>query len=126
MFASGEEDSSSDSIPLFGGANQILFDDLMAGSETLIETESSCYRFTMTDPTKRHGILSGGSLGLECCPATIIGSPSLRDNPVNDSFTSLRPGVRMVFHVRMPNGLKRLVTSRITSVSIVDDGLRDN
>jgi hypothetical protein len=121
MFVGGEENSSSDSFPIFSGREQILFDDLMAGSETLIETEASCYRFTMTDPSRRHGILSGGSLRLDSCPATIIGSASPYDPDANDYFNSLRPGVRMVFHVRMPGGPKRLVTSRITNVSIVHE-----
>ncbi|HWP44607.1 MAG TPA: hypothetical protein VNO14_15275, partial [Blastocatellia bacterium] len=50
---------------------EIPFKDINAADNILIHTANSTYRFAVTDPSRRRGLLSGGALAPQ--EATLVG-----------------------------------------------------
>lgn len=52
----------------------IDFDDLKPRDRVVIRTRNSTYRFLITDPARRQGVLTGGTLGNNTRNAVLIES----------------------------------------------------
>jgi hypothetical protein len=97
-------------------AKEIAFKELRATDNILIRTANSTYRFAVTDPSRRRGLLSGGALDAGTEDATLIGV--LVEN--NSGFRSDTSGIKTdscaLFFVRDGSGFRRLTTSLITDL----------
>jgi hypothetical protein len=77
--------------------------------EVVIRTIHSTYVFLVTDPEKKHGILTGGKLGSAACPALVIESLGSTDEGDAAGDRELRIGSRVLFYLLSP-GRPQLVT----------------
>jgi hypothetical protein len=101
---------------------EIAFKEIYATDNILIKTTNSTYRFSVTDPQRRRGFLSGGALPGDFEDATLVGV--LIEN--NQGFQSDMSGLRIdscaLFFIREGSGFKRLTTSLITNLVLIRGG----
>ncbi len=81
----------------------------------MIHTEYSRYSFLVLDPVERIGILTGGRLRRAMARATLVGMIE-SDDPSSRDETSLKVGAQALFHLKSPQGIRRITTSVITSI----------
>ncbi|HXG95010.1 MAG TPA: hypothetical protein VNN73_21905 [Blastocatellia bacterium] len=84
--------------------------------QILIRTQNSEYRFSVTDPEERRGLLSGGSLGDRQRDAVLVGMLGITDGLKSD-ISSLKTGGRALFYLKSNYGVERLITSVITGIA---------
>lgn len=102
---------------------EVNLDDLRAKDYLIINTENSVYRFTIIDPEKRYGLLTGGSLGYHRIKATIEATIPT-DSPEGISkVKTIREHSRIVFIIPSEKTTERLVTSLIMKLTQVTGGL---
>jgi hypothetical protein len=94
----------------------INFDQLKAGDNLILNTENSEYRFKVTSPSDRRGILSGGQLGSEAHEAVLYGLTSETES-INEKAISVN--AKAIFFLQTRRGLQRLLTSIITNLKLV-------
>ena len=100
-------------------AKELSFGGLRPADEIMIQTGNSLYSFSVTDPTERRGILSGGALE-ECgVTASLIGSFVEGEADSCTFLSGLKTGARALFYIEFGQGLKRLLTSAITDLIYV-------
>jgi hypothetical protein len=95
---------------------EIAFKELRASDNILIQTANSTYRFAVTDPIRRHGLLSGGSLGGDLEDATLVGVLTENHSGFRSDTSGLRTGSCALFFIKEGNGFKQLTTSLITDL----------
>jgi hypothetical protein len=86
-------------------------------SEILIRTQNSEYHFSISDPEERRGTLTGGTLGNQPRDAVLVGSLSNSNPSLDDITAGLKTGRRALFYLTAKNGVERLITSIITSIT---------
>ena len=97
----------------------ITMKDVRPSDQILIRTQNSEYRFSVVDPLERRGTLSGGSLGDQTRDAVLVGTlaESNNLNSLDNVSNGLKTGRRALFYLTAKNGIERLITSMITSIS---------
>jgi hypothetical protein len=96
---------------------ELAFKDIAESDMILIRTQNSEYRFAITDPQGRRGILSGGSLGGERRDANLVGALPESGLAVVDDVAKLKTGSRALFYLSAKKGIERLITSVITGIN---------
>src|SRR5262245_14310477 len=100
----------------------IDLDGLSNQDQISVRTATSRYQFSVQDSPNRKGILSGGRNGNQHGHAVCTGSGS-EDRESFDS-NQLRTGARAVFFViESTNRIRRVVTSVVTDIAIVNGPL---
>ena len=97
----------------------IDFDDLKPKDKVVIRTVNSTYRFLVTDPAKRHGVLTGGALGKNTRNAVLIESFIVEDEQRIDSSYGLKIGARILFYLSSARGAERMATSIIVELVVI-------
>lgn len=87
--------------------NEMFFDDIDTTDVLLIRTLNSLYRFSITDPATRCGVLIGGDFG-DCPTSALLCGTS-----------ELRVGRCALFFVESGDQYKLLKTSMITDLAHV-------
>jgi hypothetical protein len=105
-------------IPLGAGerTKEIAFKEIHATDNILIQTANSTYRFSVTDPQRRRGFLSGGALPGDLEDATLVGVLIENNHGFQSDMSRLRTDSCALFFIREGSGFKRLTTSLITSL----------
>ena len=118
MEAYHNSENANEIVPInsFFPGRGISFEDMNASDELLIRTENSKYRFSVIDPARKYGTLSGGTLGDELCDAILVGGIV-----TSDKSSTLTQGLmtesRAMFSICTARGLKQLLTSAITELT---------
>ncbi|HEY3135485.1 MAG TPA: hypothetical protein VGL29_05485 [Blastocatellia bacterium] len=99
----------------------IALDELHEADTLSVQTKESKYQFSVLDPSRRMGTLTGGVLGHEIFNAYLSGTMS-GDNTNFDS-RELKTGARALFFIDLRNSARRLITSVITDI-VLDQGCR--
>ena len=97
----------------------IDFDDLKPRDKVVIRTRNSTYRFLITDPAKRQGVLTGGSLGNNTRNAVLIESFAAEDERRLESSYCLKTGSRILFYLSSARGVERMATSIIQELVVI-------
>ena len=97
----------------------IDFDDLKPKDKVVIRTVNSTYRFLITDPAKRQGVLTGGALGKNTRNAVLIESFIVEDEQRIDSSYGLKIGARILFYLSSARGAERMATSIIVELVVI-------
>jgi hypothetical protein len=97
----------------------IDLDELSPKDKVVIRTRNSTYRFLITDPAKRRGVLTGGSLGHNTRDAVLIESFALDENGKRESSYDLRTGARILFYLSSTRGVERMATSVIQELAVI-------
>ncbi len=122
----GREPSFAIVPPRVGYLNEVEvvnLDSLRPRDYLIIHTENSVYRFTIIDPEKRQGLLTGGSLGYHRIKATLEATiPTDAAEGIGKAMT-VREHSRIVFIVPSEKKTERLVTSLIIKLIQVTGGL---
>jgi hypothetical protein len=105
----------------FPGQSQIIIDldDLKAKDKVVIRTRNSTYRFLLTDPAKRLGVLTGGALGNSTRDAALIESVAVEENAKLERSSGLRTGARILFYLSSPRGAERMATSVVEELVVI-------
>ena len=96
----------------------IDFDDLKPKDKVVIRTRNSTYRFLITDPAKRRGVLTGGALGNQACEAVLIESFALEESARRENY-GLKTGARILFYLYSSRGAERMATSVIQELAVI-------
>ena len=97
----------------------ITFDDIEAGDKVLIKTRNSEYRFSIIDPLRHIGMLSGGSLGEGPREAFLIESLARSETGALRDFRGLKVGAQALFYLSSGRGVERVTTSMISGLTLV-------
>jgi hypothetical protein len=105
----------------FPGQSQIIIDldDLKAKDKVVIRTRNSAYRFLVTDPAKRLGVLTGGALGNNTRDAVLIESVAVEEDAKLERSSGLRTGARILFYLSSPRGAERMATSVVEELVVI-------
>ena len=106
-------------ITQFDTLRNIEFEKIKVSEEIIIETQNSCYRFSVTDAPQRRGYLSGGSLGDETRQAILMGTIFKKGDTFSADPRGLKTDARAFFYIETPSGVKHLVTSIIIKLTHV-------
>ena len=104
---------------------ELAFEDIEESDTIMIRTQNSEYKFAVTDPEGRRGVLSGGSLGGERRDANLVGALPQSGPAVVGDTSKLETGSRALFYLSAKRGIERLITSVITGISINHNGHRN-
>jgi hypothetical protein len=102
----------------------LSFDDLTATDKVVISTQNSQYRFSVIDPARRRGTLSGGSLGDQPRDAILVGTLGEETIEFDTDTWNLATEARAMFDLRANNGWERMITSPITDIALIRDEKR--
>ena len=111
--------STSGGFALGPQIDEISYESLNVNDEIMIQTANSQYRFSVVDPAHYRGRLTGGSLGHQSYDVTFAGSVLEEMGRDLSEVSKLRTNTRALFYLESPTGLKRMVTSRITGLSVL-------
>ena len=105
----------------FPGHSQmrIDFDDLKPKDKVVIRTLNSTYRFLITDPARRQGVLTGGAIGNNTREAVLIESFAGEDDKRFESSHEVRTGARVLFYLASARGAERMATSIIQELVVI-------
>lgn len=105
----------------FPGQSQIIIDldDLKAKDRVVIRTRNSSYRFLVTDPAKRLGVLTGGLLGNTTRDAVLIESIAVEGDTKLERSSGFRTGARILFYLSSPRGAERMATSVVEELIVI-------
>jgi hypothetical protein len=101
--------------------NGLSFDDLTATDRLLIYTQNSQYRFSVIDPARRRGTLSGGSLGDHPRDAILVGTLGEGTTGFDTDAWNLATEARAMFDLKANDGWERMITSPITDIALIRD-----
>lgn len=93
-------------------------DDLRPKDKVVIRTRNSTYRFLITDPAKRRGVLTGGALGNNAREAVLIESFALEESARRETH-GLKTGARVLFYLYSTRGAERMATSVIHELAVI-------
>lgn len=103
-----------------GGVTEPAVNASSPGDSILIHTANSTYSFSLIDPVRGFGILTGGVLGNRIVRATLIGlamgSTEIDKRSLGGSIERLIAGARAIFLIGSSKGVRRVRTSPITKV----------
>lgn len=97
--------------------SRIDIDSLSRGDEIRILTESSQYRFSLNDPVRLHGLLTGGRLGEERVEASLYAVWDDNGIQLKYVISAITKGTRIIFSI--PAGERNLVTSPVTEFFLI-------
>lgn len=100
---------------------EITLTEVAAGDEIHICTQRSVYRFKVSNPTLRRGLLTGGRLGLQQQDAYFAGAIFPDAVSISDS-KKLETGTRALFYLSAEHGVDILTTSLITELAFAQCG----
>jgi hypothetical protein len=100
-------------------SSAITFDDIKPSDKVVIRTENSEYRLSVIDPASHKGMLTGGTIGDEPREAFLIKSTSKGEDGDSRDFSGLRIGARALFYLSSDDRIERVVTSKISSLTVV-------
>lgn len=103
----------------FNTLRNIEFEDIKVSEEIILETQNSCYRFSVTDAHQRRGYLSGGSLGDQAWKAILMGTIFKKGDTFTTDPWGLKTDARAIFYLETESGMKHLVTSVILKLTLV-------
>jgi hypothetical protein len=98
---------------------EVNLDSLQAKDYLIIQTENSLYRFTMLEPERRCGLLSGGALGSNHIRAKLVATLPMSSPKIADEIKTVREHSRAIFSVSTDKEAGRLITSEITKLTQV-------
>jgi hypothetical protein len=104
---------------------KLAFEDIEESDTIMIRTQNSEYKFAVTDPEGRRGVLTGGSLGGERRDANLVGALPQSGPAVVGDTSKLETGSRALFYLSAKRGIERLITSVITAITINHNGGRN-
>src|SRR5215211_5726912 len=93
--------------------NEVTVNDLTPVDTVLMETAHSTYQFSVTNPTTRTGILSGGLLSQNPIEANFLCSVSAKED-CKDDTSKIKVGSRAIFIYASEAGTRYIVISAIT------------
>lgn len=96
----------------------IDLDELQPKDKVVIRTRNSTYRFLVTDPAKRRGVLTGGALGKNACEAVLI-EPLAPGEDAGQETNGLKTGARVLFYFYSTRGAERMATSVIQELEVI-------
>ncbi len=99
-----------------GGVTETVVTDLNSADTILIHTANSTYRFSLIDPVRGSGILTGGVLGTCIVRATLIGLAMGSTENNEGSIEELIAGARAIFLIGSSKAVRRVRTSPIAKV----------
>lgn len=99
---------------------KITLAKVASNSEIYFRTQRSVYRFKVTSPELRSGVLSGGPLGRRGRRAFLAATVFPNADRISDS-QELLTGGRAIFYVAGKRGAVRLTTSVIAELGIAED-----
>lgn len=108
-------------FPLGTQVEEIAYESLNSNDEIIIQTANSRYRFSVTDPDHHRGLLSGGSLGDNPYIVTFAGTLHEEKGRDLSETARLKTQARALFYIESQNGLKRMVTSRIIGLFLLNN-----
>lgn len=97
----------------------IDLDDLKPKDKVVIRTLNNTYRFLITDPAKRQGVLTGGAIGNSTRDAVLIESFEGEGLERVQSSHELRTGARLLFYLSSARGAERMATSIIQELGVI-------
>lgn len=97
--------------------NEINIDSFNRGDELRILTESSIYSFSLTDPARLRGLLTGGQLGEELVEADLLAVGDDDGFHLRYVLSVIGKGMRIIFYI--PAGERNLVTSPVTKLYLI-------
>ncbi len=112
-------DSAPHHLPCCDLDFTITFDDVKADDKVLIKTRNSEYRFSVIDPMKHKGMLSGGTLGEEPREAFLIESLTKGEDGAQRNISGLKTGARALFYLSSGRSIERVTTSKISGLTLV-------
>ena len=98
---------------------EITLTEVAVGDEISICTQRSDYRFKVSDPTLRRGLLTGGPLGRQQRDAYLAGTIFPDAGSISDS-KKLVTGTRALFYMSGEKGVDILTTSVITELCFAE------
>ncbi len=101
----------------YTGANVIALDQLCKGDKVSVQTLRSTYQFSVSDPSRRKGTLSGGALGNQILKVFLSGTMS--EDATDPDPSELKTGARALFLIEQEHHVQLMVTSTITHVELV-------
>lgn len=96
-------------------ARLIAFVDLCVADRISIQTKNSKYQFSVLDPSRRKGMLTGGFLGNVACEAILLGAIS--EDETDFVSSGLKTGSRAIFILGTNARVDRLITSVGTNIT---------
>ncbi|HZM87120.1 MAG TPA: hypothetical protein VFF31_11405 [Blastocatellia bacterium] len=99
------------------GAKVIALDQLCKGDKVSVETRRSTYQFSVSDPSRRRGTLSGGALGNQVLDVFLSGTMS--EDTTDPDPSELKTGARALFLIELEHHVQLMITSTITDVEVV-------
>ena len=103
------------------GAKAIMLDQLCKGDKVSVETRRSTYQFSVSDPSRRRGTLSGGALGSQVLDVFFSGTMS--EDTTDPDPSELKTGARALFFIELEHHAQLMITSPITGVELVRGNL---
>jgi hypothetical protein len=120
-----EVQMNTKALDAFGGVRtETVVSALRPADTILIYTANSTYSFSLIDPVRGFGILTGGVFGKQIIRATLIGLAADSRETDDWSIEGLIGGASAIFLIGSSKGVTRVRTSPITKVVRVcmDDG----
>ena len=114
---SNECDDQRDAVSNNSGG--LSLDNMTGNDRLVIKTNNSTYRFVMTDPALRQGLLSGGALSDTPRSVILVGSILEGAGGFVSDFPGLKVGARAVFYLASSAGMERLITSVIIKLTLI-------
>lgn len=101
--------------------SELFFRETDPGDTIIIETLNSRYTFSIVDPAKGQGMLSGGTLVDRPVVAFLTGSlDESRDGLAVDS-DRIKIGARVLFYFDTGSGTKSLILSKVIRLTLIKD-----
>ena len=94
----------------------ITFDGTGATGKLHLRTANSTYTFSIVDPARRSGILTGGAIGDRHVHAILMDGLDRKNKSSNP--VQLIVGGRALFFIETGRGFSRIVTSRIVELRL--------
>jgi hypothetical protein len=95
---------------------EIALEELRKEDKILIQTCNRAYIFSIIDPARRLGNLSGRRFGTSASLATLAGTLTEGSSIFINGRCGVKTGSRVVFYVESNQGVRRLITSAITRI----------
>lgn len=94
----------------------ITFDGTATTGKLYLRTANSAYTFSIVDPAKRSGILTGGTMGDKHVHAILMDGLDRKNKSSNP--VQLIVGGRALFFIETGRSFRRIVTSRIVELRL--------
>jgi hypothetical protein len=117
QYRTEEAMSSYNNMVYDSPSTEVLLTDISSGDHITIETQNSCYEFSVLDPVNGHGLLSGGALGTQAQWAYLVGAlDEGRSSNSSVDGACIKTNARALFYLENPFGLKSLILSKVARI----------